>query len=170
MKKLISIVMATLLVFSNAAAFAAESGSISVKVTIEHTPSIEIIGDALDFVKMGVNEAKVSAAAIGIKNNGSGIDETVVLTAEVSSPPGSGWQPGVPDREKYRLTFQVKDAGGAAPLASDPNWELPGDIETVIAYDETKDLWAKLETPTVTAETAEQVIDVNISIKTQTEE
>ena len=157
MKKIISIIVAAVLMFSSAATvFAANPATTQVTVTISKTLSIVITGGPLDFGTLGVGTTAVSAGAISVKNDGSGADETMKLT--VGDP--TGWTQGTPASEVYRVSFQFKDT---KPTAGDANWKLPAAIAETLAYDATGKLWAKLETPTSTAKTAKQTITLTIT-------
>ena len=84
-----------------------------------------------------------------------GIGETITLA--VVNP--TGWTQGVPGEETYRISFQFAET---QPLADDPGWQNEGGISELLSYDETKNLWVKLETPTATGATAEQTAQVII--------
>lgn len=157
MKKLLSIATIATLVFLGATlSFADPSGTVDVKVTIDHTLSIDITGGPIDFGKLGVGQTAVSAGAISVKNDGSGLDEDITLS--VANP--TGWTQGTPAKDVYRISFQASDT---KPTAGDANWKLPADFSETLAYDATKKLWVKLETPTTTNVTAEQIIKVTIT-------
>ncbi|MBL7157326.1 MAG: hypothetical protein ISS92_04075 [Candidatus Omnitrophica bacterium] len=154
MRKILSIVAIVALVFSNAVSgFSAPSGVAHVLVTIDKTVSISISGSPVDFGRMGVGVTAVSSSAIVITNDGSGADET--LTLSVTDP--AGWTHGVPAENVYRMRFQFSVDG------TGETWQSASAVSQLIAYDESKSLWIKLETPTATNVTTQQTTQVTIT-------
>ena len=141
---------------SSTPAFAASSGTVAVKVTINKVLSVAITGGPLAFGALDVNTTTVSAASASVKNDGSGVDET--LKVSVANP--AGWTQGTPAKEVYRVMVMFKDT---KPTATDAGWKLPAAIAETLVHDATKKLWVKLETPTSTKVATEQIIQLTIS-------
>ncbi len=157
MKKVLSILAIAVLIMSNAAVCnAGPTETVNVTVTIEQSVSIEVTGGPIGFGTLGVSDTAVSSSAMAVRNDGSGIGETITLA--VVNP--TGWTQGVPGEETYRISFQFAET---QPLADDPGWQNEGGISELLSYDETKNLWVKLETPTATGATAEQTAQVTIT-------
>jgi len=154
MKKILSIIAIAALILSTATfGYSAPSGVVNVTVTIEKTLSIDITGGPIDLGTLGVGETAVSASAINIANDGSGAEET--LTLSVSDP--AGWTQGTPGVETYRISFQFSADGQGA------TWLDAGSVSESLSYNETKNLWIQLETPTATSVVTQQTIPVTIT-------
>jgi hypothetical protein len=147
MKKLLTLIAITALVFSNATfGYAANPEIVTISIAISHTLDLEI-GGSLNFpttdpISPGV--AKVAATALTVKNIGTGIDETFTLAETVPT----GWT----------ANYQFADA---KPAIADGNWKTASNISEVIAYDVTKKLWLKLTPPATTPETS---ISISLTI------
>ena len=146
MKKLFSILTIVALVFSNATfAHAAASEIVTITITISHSAGIEVAGSA----NLAINPGDTSAGgAITVKNDGTGLDETITLANVTTLPDG------------WTLQFQFTDVN-TAPAVDDPNWKDPGQISELIPYDITKYLWIKLGAPSVTGLTT---LDISLTI------
>ena len=148
-----TLAISMLILSSSILGYSATSGIVEVKVTIEKDVSIDIGGGPVNFGKLGVGQTAVSTAPVTVTNNGSGADEKITLS--VADP--AGWTQGVPGMNIYRMSFQVSADGQGAV------WKSAAEISETLAYNETKKLWVKLETPTATNVTTEQAIRVTIS-------
>lgn len=154
MKKLLLAVTVAAFVLSIAATgYAGPSGTVDVLVTIDKTISIDVIGGPIDLGSIGVGETAFSSSAITVTNDGSGVDETI--TVAVIDP--AGWTAGGPGPDQYKLSIQVSADGLG------PTWLLPASVSETLAYGEAKKLWLKFESPTTTAVTSQQTIQVTIN-------
>lgn len=147
MKKILSILMIAMLVFSNATfAHAAASEIVSITITITHSASI-LVGGSAD-LSINPGDAPAVGGSITVTNDGTGLEETITL-ANVTALP-TGWA----------LQFQFTDAD-VAPAVGDANWVDAGSISEIIALDVTKYLWIKLTAPSTTGLTT---LDISVTI------
>ncbi len=142
MKKLLVALMVVAMLFANGtAAYAVNPATVNVKVEIDHTISIEIAGGSdnqgtIDFGKVGLSSTAVADKEVTVKNNGTGVTETITLAMTVPS----GWS----------IQFQF---AASKPAEGDSNWKDADAVSKTIDYDVTEKLWAKLVTPATTSVT-----------------
>ncbi|MDD3906379.1 MAG: hypothetical protein PHS46_07655 [Candidatus Omnitrophica bacterium] len=161
-----------LLTVVSAPAFAANSASFNVTISIATSADIMVTGGPIDFGIKGANSSAVSSNAIVVKNTGSGSTETYSLS--LSDP--SGWTSvtTAPDFDKYRLsaafatTADVVTWGTANALTtvSTPasTTQFAGDkTGSAVPYNEERSIWLKIETPTGTSSPSQKTIAVTLS-------
>lgn len=134
MKRAISILTLVAMLLTNATlGFAGNPEVVTITITISHSKSI-VIGGSAD-ITISPGNTTVSSTAVTVKNDGTGIDETITLSTTVPA----GWT----------VNFQF---AATQPTASDANWKIAADISEVLSYDETKNLWIKLVAPATTTD------------------
>ncbi len=152
-------------------AFAANSATINVTVSIAAQASISVTGGPVDFGTMGIGASSVSTTQVVVKNNGSGGNETY----SISLIDPSGWTSVVtaPGAEQYRLSCAF-DADGSLtwnPTNNALTTTTQASTATKFAGDETglhvpynadRHLYFKMETPSSTSSTTGKTIQVVI--------
>lgn len=153
-------------------AWAAESDSVAVRVSILSSLGVDIGEAELNMGSVDAGSTTVSSAGVTVTNNGSGIPETYSLS--LSDP--SGWtasqtQAGL---ETYvlnaafdadgSLTWDAADhALSATPVACSTT-QFTGDQSGVsVPYDEARTLWFHFQAPTATTVATEQTITVTVT-------
>ncbi|MBL7069348.1 MAG: hypothetical protein ISS34_05775 [Candidatus Omnitrophica bacterium] len=143
MKKLLSMLLiGAYLCASTIAAYAADTETVSITVTITHSKDIEVGTLAITILP---GETKVSDA-LTVKNIGTGLAETITLSATIPA----GWS----------ATYQF---AASKPAAGDANWVAAGAISEALAYDETKSLYMKLIAPAPPI--SEESVDLSLVIQ-----
>lgn len=152
---------------------AAQSDSITVRVTVSPSISISISEDALLLGSVAAGSATVSASAITVTNNGSGVNETYSLS--LVNP--SGWTASqtTNGQETYVLNAAF-DADGAGITWDEDKHALSttatacsaskfaGDQTAVaVPYNATRKLWFQFKAPTATAVNTEQGMVVTVT-------
>lgn len=134
MKRAISILTLVAMLLTNATlGFAGNPEVVNITITITHSKSI-VIGGSADITISPGNTA-ISSSAVTVKNDGTGVDETVALSTTVPA----GWT----------VNFQF---AATQPTVGDANWKVAADISEVLVYDETKNLWIKIVAPATTTD------------------
>ena len=127
MKKILSMLMIALMMFANSVSAYAVSETVTITITINHTPDILVDGSAdLEVSPSGTGVS----GPITVKNIGTGATLTVTL-AETAP---NGWT------AYYQFA-------AAKPAIDDVNWKAAGDISELLAHDATKSLYLKLVAP-----------------------
>ena len=153
-------------------AFAAQSDSVAIKVTITPAISVSITEDALALGSLVAGQTKVSATAVTVTNDGSGVNETYSLS--LANP--SGWTAGsAPGTETYVLNAAfsnnvtgitwdpAQDALSTSVVAASAT-KFAGDYTgAAVPYNGVRKLWFQFKAPTATTVGTEQSIAVTIT-------
>jgi hypothetical protein len=155
-----------------ASAFAAGSDSVTVKVKILSSLSVDITESALDLGSVNVGSTTVSGSGVTVTNTGSGVAETYSLS--LSNP--SGWTAGQAAGANAYVLNAAFDADGSAISWSAANDALTTTATTAsatkFASDQTglsvpqgavRKLWFQFLAPTATDITTGQDITVTIT-------
>lgn len=153
--------------------YAASSDSVTVKVTITPSISVNITESTLALGSIAAGSTKLSATAVTVNNDGSGISETYSLS--LTNP--SGWTASqtAAGSETYVLNAAF-DADGAGITWSEANHALSttataasltkfaGDQTGIsVPYNSVRKLWFQFKAPTATSVSAEQSIVVTVT-------
>ena len=172
MRYLLMVIAAVMMVvLLSTTAFAGNSATINVTVSIAAQASISVTGGPVDFGTMSIGASSVSTAPVVVKNNGSGGNETY----SISLIDPSGWTSVVtaPGAEQYRLSCAF-DADGSLtwnPTNNALTTTTQASTATKFAGDETglhvpynadRHLYFKMETPSSTTSTTGKTIQVVI--------
>ncbi|MDP3791306.1 MAG: hypothetical protein Q8R38_04605 [Candidatus Omnitrophota bacterium] len=150
-------------------AFAGNSATINVTVSIAAQASISVTGGPVDFGTMNIGAASVSTTPIVVKNNGSGGNETY----SISLIDPSGWTSVIttPSTEQYRLSCAF-DADGnltwnptnhalATSTQVSTSTKFAGDETGLhVPYNAERSLYFKIETPSSTSSTTGKIMQV----------
>ena len=174
MKKWLGIIISAVMVVavSSAGAFAANSATINVTVSIAQEASISVTGVPVDFGAMKIGGSAVSASAVVVKNNGSGGNQTYSLS--LINP--SGWTAvtTAPEVDQYRLSSAF-DATGAvtwnptnhalttSSQASTATKFSGSETGTAVPYNADRHLYLKLETPSATSLSGSKTIQIVVT-------
>ena len=157
---------------ASAGAFAANSATVDVTVSIAQEASISVTGGPVAFGAMKIGDSAVSTAPVTVKNNGSGASETYSLY--LNNP--SGWTAVItaPGVDQYRLSCAFNADNNVASWAP-ANYALTTSSQTAtvskfagnetgagVPYNADKHLYMKLETPSATTSSSAKTIQVVI--------
>ena len=152
---------------------AASSDSVAIKVTITPSISVNITEGALALGSVVAGSTTVSATAITVTNDGSGVNETYSLS--LTNP--SGWTASqtAAGSETYVLNAafsnlatgitwsEANDALSTTPVVSTAT-KFAGDQTGVnVAYNAVRKLWFQFKAPTATSVSAEQSIVLTVT-------
>ena len=144
--------MAVMLLVSAPLAFAGETESVKITITISHSKSFIVTGTP--DISLVPGEKAVGSSAITIENDGTGVEETIKLTTLTGLPTAAGWE------AKFQLTdTNVKPVGTV-----EAGWVTYDAITGKVAHSEKKYLWIRLGAPKPTTEAS---LDINIEIKAE---
>jgi len=152
---------------------AAQTDSITVKVSIISAISVNVLEDALSLGSVAIGGTKVSSAGVTVTNDGSGVNETYSLS--LTNP--SGW---TASSTAAGTEIYVLDAGFANSVSaiawSEANHALStsavlcsatkfaGDQTGInVPKDAARKLWFQFKAPTATTVTSEQSIVVTVT-------
>ncbi|MCX5713239.1 MAG: hypothetical protein NT033_00155 [Candidatus Omnitrophica bacterium] len=173
MKKWLGIIISAVMAVavSYAVAFAANSATINVTVSIAQKASISVTGGPVDFGAMKIGGSSVSSSAVVVKNNGSGGNETYSLS--LINP--SGWTAvtAAPGVDQYRLSSAFDATGTvtwnptnhALTTSSLPSTAAKfagSETGTAVLYNADRHLYLKLETPSATLSSGSKTIQIVI--------
>lgn len=172
--KLITAVLITAgLVIEASLAYAGSSDSLTVKVTVTPSISVNITETELLLGNIAAGATKVSTAAVTVTNNGSGVAETYSLS--LVNPPGWTASQTATGAEVYVLNAAFSSAvSGIAwdnakhAIPTTPDVCTPvrfaGDqTGAAVPYNAVRKLWFQFNAPTSTAVATEQGIVVTIT-------
>ncbi len=153
--------------------YAATSDSVTVKVTIAPSISVNITESTLALGSVNTGATKASTSAVTVTNDGSGINET--YSVSLTNP--SDWT-AVQDAagvEKYILNA-VFDSDGSSITWSEANHALSTTATAAsttkfaadqtgvnVPYNSARKLWFQFKAPTATTVSTEQSIVVTIT-------
>lgn len=152
---------------------AAQSDSLAVKVTVAPSISVSITEDTLSLGSVSAGGTKVSAAAVTVINDGSGVNETYSLS--LTNPTGWTASQTAAGAEVYVLNAAFSNAvsgitwdvanhalSNSAVVCSAT--KFAGDQTGVsVPYNATRKLWFQFKAPTATTVGTEQSIVVTIT-------
>jgi len=147
MKKIISLILVSAIVFANTTlAFAGPTEAVSIMITINHGPSVKLENAGNLNLTLNPGETK-SGGSMTVTNDGTGISETISL-ANVKIDNQATLPTG------FALQFQFT-AVDAKPADNDANWKSYNEtIQVDAAHNESRYLWIKLTIPNPTDKTA----------------
>lgn len=165
--------MVLLMTAISAPAFAANPATFNVTISIAESADITVVqGGPVSFGVKNINDSAVSAAAIIIKNSGSGSAQTYSL--KLTDP--SDWTAvtTAPGFNEYRLSGAFDSVGtvstwGAAHALTTTS--VPASVTQFagnqtglsVPYGEERKLWLKIETPAGTSSPSAKTIQVGIT-------
>lgn len=158
MRKAISILaVASLMLLMGALseAIAAQSGQITITVSVSPNLSVELSGNSVALGTVAVGSTTVSSQPVVVKNNGSGIAEVYTLSHSTLGDWTSGTTPGV---ETFVLNAAFADSVAGASWA-----HINSVVSDSVPYDGTRKLWFQFKAPTSTATANEQSIAVTVT-------
>lgn len=152
--------------------WSAESDTISVKVTVSASLSVDISETEIDLGPVAIGGNAVSSSGVTVTNNGSGVAETYSLSLGNTA----GWtdsQTGAA-AETYVLNAAFDSTGSVAwntanhALSTTPvactGSKFAGDQTGVgVPYNAARKLWFQFLAPTTTSINTEQAITVTIT-------
>lgn len=164
----------SLMMAVSAPAFAATTANINVTISISASADITVTpAGPIDFGIKGINSSAISASAIVIKNTGSGSAETYSLSL---TDPLVAWKSvtTTPGFDQYRLSAAFATTGTAitwvtsqalttTPVAASATQFAGDQTGLSVAYNDSRNLWLKLETPNGTSSPAQKTIAVTIT-------
>ncbi|MDD5174141.1 MAG: hypothetical protein PHV48_04880 [Candidatus Omnitrophica bacterium] len=174
MNKWLGIVISAVVVVavSSVGAFADNSATINVTVSIAQEASISVTGGPVDFGTMKIGDSAVSTSAVVIKNDGSGSNQTYSLL--LINP--SGWtavttEPGV---DQYRLSSAFDATGNVIWNPANHALTTSSQISTVtkfagsetgtaVPYSADRHLYLKLETPSATSSSGSKTMQIVVT-------
>lgn len=174
MKKWLGIIIGAVVIIavSSVGAFAGNSATINVTVSIAQSASISVTGGPVDFGTMNIGGSAVSSSAVVIKNNGSGGNETYSLS--LISP--SGWTAvtTAPALDQYRLSSAFDATGTVtwnptnhaltiSSQASSATKFAGSETGTAVPYNADRHLYLKLETPSATSSSGSKTIQIVVT-------
>lgn len=152
---------------------AGQSDSVTIKVRITPSISVNITETELSLGDVAAGGTKVSATAVTVTNDGSGVNETYSLS--LTNPTGWTAVQDAPAAEKYVLNAAFSDAVAGitwdnakhalstTPVAS-TSTKFAGDQTGVnVPYNATRKLWFQFKAPTATSVSDEQSIVVTVT-------
>lgn len=152
---------------------AAQSDAVAVKVTIAPSISVSVTEDTLTLGSVATGGTKVSAAAVTVTNDGSGVNETYSLS--LANPAGWTASQTALGVETYVLntafsnavsgiTWDVSNhALSTTPIVCSAS-KFAGDQTGVsVPYNGIRKLWFQFKAPTVTTVGTEQSIVVTVT-------
>lgn len=154
-------------------AYAAQSDTVAVKVTIAPTLSVSITEDTLSFGSVATSSATISGSGVTVLNNGSGINETYSLS--LTNP--SGWTAsqtavGVNtyvlnaafSSSTAGITWSEANQALSATAVASSSTKFAGDQTGVtVPYNATRKLWFQFKAPTSSSVSTEQTIVVTVT-------
>ena len=175
MKKYLWIIIGvmSLMMAISVPAFAANTANINVTISISASADITVTGGSIDFGMKSINSPVISGSAIVIKNTGSGSAETYSLN--LTEP--AVWKSvtaTAPGFDQYRLSAAFATTGTAVtwvtsqaltttPVAASATQFAGDQTGLSVAYNDSRNLWLKLETPNGTSSPAQKTIAVTIT-------
>lgn len=152
-------------------AFGATFDSISVKVTVTASLSVDITESEINLGSVTIGGNTVSSSGIIVTNTGSGIAETYSLS--ITSP--AGWTASqAAGADIYVLNAAFDSAGSliwnaadhalsTAPAVSTSTKFAGNQTGAAVPYNEARKLWFQFLAPTSTSINTEQAITVTIT-------
>ena len=151
-------------------AFAAQSDTVSITVTIIQTIGVEITESLYDFGTLSPGIAAVSGTSLTVINTGTGPNETYSLSCSDtadwtcgSSPANDVFVLNAKFNSSTPAGFGSNDIVGTTPVVADGTHFAGDETGSDVPYNEARHLWLQLQTPTSTASSAEQTIVLTIT-------
>lgn len=168
--------IASVIMFTGYLVSKAEAGlsdTVAVKVTVTPSISVSITEDTLALGSVAAGATKVSATAVTVTNNGSGVSEIYSLSlTNPGSWTASQTAPGV---ETYVLNAAFSSAVGgitwdeanhalSTTAVASSGSKFAGDQTGInVPYNATRKLWFQFKAPTATTVSTEQDIVVTVT-------
>jgi hypothetical protein len=167
----VATVLALALLVPASQAFAAVSDTVSITVTISATVSVDIAEGSYDFGSLAIGATQTSASSLTLTNDGSGIDETYSLNCSDTADWTAGSSPAA---DTFVLSAQfnsvapasfdaVNDVLSTTPVAASGTLFAGDETGASVPYNEVRNLWLQIQTPTTTAATAQQAITLTVT-------
>ena len=175
MKKWIAVVIGAVVMVGicSTGAFAANTANFNVTVSIAASADITVTaGGPVDFGVKSTNSSAVSSSAIVIKNTGSGSAQTYSLN--LTDPLVWRSVTTVPGVDQYRLSAAFDSAGTGVTwgtsqaltttsVAASATQFAGNQTGLNVAYNDSRSIWLKMETPSSTSSTSQKTIGVTIT-------
>ncbi len=173
LRVLMILLLVTLMCPIMSKAYAASSDTVAIKVTVTPALSVSITENTLALGSVVAGSATVSAAALTVTNDGSGVNETYSLS--VANP--SGWTASqtAAGSETYVLNAafsnlvtgitwgEANDALSTAPVVSTTTRFAGDQTGAAVPRSAVRKLWFQFKAPTATTVSAEQSIVLTVT-------
>ena len=173
MKNLLMIIISVMIVMAFCgSAFAANSATINVTVSIAQEASISVTGGSVDFGAMKIGGSSVSTLAVIVQNNGLGGNQTYSLS--LINP--SDWTAvtTVPGVDQYRLSSAFDATGtvtwnptnhalSASSQASTATKFAGSETGIAVPFNAARHLYLKLETPSATSSSGSKTMQILVT-------
>jgi hypothetical protein len=167
----VATVLALSLLMPASQAFAAPTDTVSITVTISATVSVDIAEASYDFGSLSIGATQISATSLTLTNDGSGIDETYSLscsdTADWTAGSGAAADTFVLSAQFNSVapvSFDaVNDVLSTTPVAASGTLFAGDETGVSVPYNDVRNLWLQIQTPTTTAATGQQAITLTVT-------
>lgn len=167
------VVVAVALCMGSYDAFAAQTDTVAVRVTVTPVLSVNITETSLALGSVASGSTTVSTSGITVTNDGSGVNETYSLS--VANPAAWTVSQTAPGTEIYVLnaafsnlvsgvTWNEANHALSTTAVASSSTKFAGDQTGVsVPKNATRKLWFQFKAPTATAATTEQTITLTVT-------